>query len=43
METVEKKSISLAFKTKATEVESSEEISDECSDAENLNLLTKRF
>ena len=41
METVEKKSRSLALKTKATDVESSEESSDECSDTENLNLLTR--
>jgi len=33
METVEKKSRSLALKTKVTEVESSEESSDEFSDA----------
>jgi len=34
MEIVEKKSRSLALKTKVAEVESSEESSDECSDAE---------
>ena len=43
METVEKKSRSLALKKKTAEVESSEESSNECSDTENLNLLTRRF
>ena len=43
IETVEKKSRSLALKTKAADIESSEESSDECSDTENLNLLTRRF
>ena len=43
MKTVEKKSRSLALKTKPADVESSEGISDECSDTENLNLLTRRF
>jgi len=43
MESVEKKSRSLVPKTKAADIESSEESSDECSDTENLNLLTKRF
>jgi len=43
METVEKKSRSLALKTKVADIESSEESSDECSDTENLNLLTRRF
>jgi len=43
MENVEKKSRSLALKTKVAKVESSEESSDECSDTENLNLLTRRF
>jgi len=43
MNTVEKKSRSLALKTKTTEVESNEESSDECSDTKNLNLLTRRF
>jgi len=41
METVKKKSRSLALKTKAADVESIEESSDECSDTENLNLLTR--
>ena len=41
METVEKKSRSLALKTKAAYIESSNESSDKCSDFENLNLLTK--
>jgi len=43
IENVEKKSRSLALKTKVAKVESSEESSNECSDIENLNLLTKRF
>jgi len=43
METIEKKSRSLALKTKTADMESSEESSDEYSDTENLNLLTKRF
>jgi len=43
METVEKKTRSLALKSKAVEVESSEESSEEASDTENINLLTKRF
>jgi len=43
MEIAEKKSRSLALKTKATDIESSEESLDECSDTENLNLLTRRF
>jgi len=42
-EYVEKKSKSLALKTKVADIESSEESSNECSDTENLNLLTKRF
>jgi len=37
MESIEKKSRSLPLKTKATDIESSEESSDECSDIENLN------
>jgi len=43
MKFVEKKSKSLALKTKAADIESSEESSDECNDTENLNLLTKKF
>ena len=43
MEIVKKKSKILAFKTKACNVESSEENSYECSDTKNLNLLTRRF
>jgi len=43
METVENTSISLALKIKATDIESGEESSDECSNIENLNLLTRRF
>jgi len=43
MDAVEKKSRSLALKTKDANVESSGESSDECSDTENLNLLARRF
>jgi len=43
METVEKKTRSLALKSKAVEVKSSEESSEEASDTDNLNLLIKRF
>jgi len=43
METVEKKSKSLVLKTKVVDIESNEESSEEYSDTENLNLLTKRF
>ena len=43
METMKKKSRSLAQKTKAADVESNEESSDECSDTKNLNLLARRF
>jgi len=43
MEIVEKKTRSLALDTKATNVECSEENSDECSNTENLNMLTRKF
>jgi len=43
METIENKTRNLALKSKAVEVETNEESSDECSEFENLNLLTKRF
>jgi len=43
METTEKNNRSLALKTKVVDVESSEESSNECSDTENLNLLTRKF
>jgi len=43
MENVEKKTRSLTLKSKAVEVETSEDNSEEGSDTENLNLLTKRF
>jgi len=43
METMEKKSRSLALKTRVVDIESSEESSYECNDIENLNLLTRRF
>jgi len=43
IETVEKKSSSLTLKTRAVDVESSEKNSNDCSDTESLNLLTKRF
>ena len=41
--TVEKRSRSLALKTKDADIESCEESSNECSDTENLNILTRRF
>ena len=43
MEIVEGKTRSLALKTNARDVDSSEGSFDECSDTENLNLLTRRF
>jgi len=43
MKSVEKKSRSLALKTKAADIDSNEESFDECSDTENFNLLTKKF
>jgi len=43
IKTVEKKSRSLAVKTKAADVESSEESSDECSDTKNVNMLIRRL
>jgi len=43
IKTVEKKPISLTLKIRVADIESSEESSKECSDTENLNLLTKRF
>ena len=43
METMEKKTKSLALKIKFVDIQSSEESFDECSDTENLNLLTRRF
>jgi len=43
MEIVEKKTKSLALKTRTAVEESSDESSDECSESENLNLLTIRF
>jgi len=43
MESAEKKSRSLALKSKAVEIETSEDITEDDSETENLNLLTKRF
>jgi len=43
METVEKKTRSLALKIKIADVKSNEKSSYECSDTKNLNLLTRRF
>jgi len=43
METVEKKTRSLTLKSKAAEVETSEDNSKEESVTENLILLTKKF
>ena len=43
METVEKKTRSLALKSKVAEIETSEDNTEENSDTENLNLLIKRF
>ena len=43
MESAEKKTRSLALKSKAAEVETSEDNSEEDSDTENLTLLTKKF
>jgi len=43
METAEKKTRSLTLKSKLVEVETSEDNSEEDSDTENLNLLTRKF
>jgi len=43
MESAEKKTRSLTLKSKAAEVETSEDNSEEDSDTENLSLLTKKF
>jgi len=43
MESAEKKTRSLALKSKAAEVETSEDNTEEDSDTENLSLLTKKF
>jgi len=43
MESAEKKTRSLALKSKAVEIETSEDNSEEDSDTENLSLLTKKF
>ena len=43
MESAEKKSRSLALKSKVIEIETSEDNSEEDSDSENFNLLTKKF
>jgi len=43
MESAEKKSRSLALKSKAAEIETSEDNTEDDSETENLNLLTRRF
>jgi len=43
MESAEKKSRSLALKSKVAEIETSEESSEEDSDSEDISLLTKQF
>jgi len=43
MESVEKKTRSLTLKSKAAEAKTSEDNSEEDSDTENLNLLTKKL
>jgi len=43
MESAEKKARSLTLKSKAAEVETCEDSSEEGSDTENLSLLTKKF
>jgi len=43
METVERKNKSLTLKSNVAHVDNSEESFGDCSDTENLNLLTKRF
>ena len=43
METVEKKTKSLALKTRTSVQESTDECSGDCSESENLNLLTRKF
>ena len=43
MESAEKKTRSLALKSKVAEIETNEDSSKEDSDTENLSLLTKKF
>ena len=43
MESAEKKSISLALKSKVVEIETSKDSSEKDSDYEDLSLLTKKF
>jgi len=43
MKYVEKKSRSLALKSKVAEIETSEDNSEEDSDSEDLSLLAKKF
>jgi len=43
METVEKKTKSLALKTRTAIKGSSDEILGDCSESESLNLLTRKF
>jgi len=43
MESAEKKSKSLALKSKVAKIETSEDNSEEDSDSEDISLLTKQF
>jgi len=43
METVDKKTKSLTLKTRTAIQESTDESSGDCSESENLNLLTRKF
>ena len=43
MEIVEKKTKILAIKTRTAVQESTDESSEDCSESENLNLLTRKF
>ena len=43
METVEKKTKSLALKTRTVVQESTDEGSEDCSESEDINLLTRKF
>ena len=43
METVEKKTKSLALKTRTVVQESTDEDSEDCSESEDINLLTRKF
>ena len=43
METVEKKTKSLTLKTRTVVQESTDEGSEDCSESEDINLLTRKF